>query len=173
MRTLIILKSYHHRNTQKIAERIAPILEAKITGPEIIDPEDLEVINELNTYDLIGFGSGIYMGNHHKDLTNFVKKLPSFFGKQAFIFSTCGGDEKDTESNHALLRNLLLERKFDILGEFSCKGWDSVGPLRLIGGIHRDRPNEEDFKNAENFARDLRDKHPEVYNGNNHQNNEE
>ena len=152
METLIIYVSTHHGNTKKVVERMAPILEAKLVGPEEIGS------NELNSYDLIGFGSGIYIGKHHKDLISFVEKFPDFVGKKAFIFSTCGGDEKNIEGNHKKLREKLKEKKFDIIGEFSCKGWDSVGPLRLVGGIHKDRPNEEDLKNAENFANELKQK---------------
>lgn len=165
MRTLIIFKSYHHHNTQKVAERMAPILDAKLTEPEMIDPEDIEAINELNKYNLIGFGSGIYMGIHHKKIIELVKKLPCFNNKKAFIFSTCGGDERNIDTNHERLRKLLEEKEFDIMGEFSCKGWNSVGPLKLAGGINKDRPNEEDLRQAEIFAREIRDKHPEFING--------
>jgi flavodoxin len=165
MKTLIIFKSYHHNNTQKVVERMAPILEAKLTDPEIINPEDIEAINELNKYDLIGFGSGIYMGIHHKQIIKLVEALPHFTGKKAFIFSTCGGDEENIDTNHDKLRKLLQEKEFDIMGEFSCKGWDSFGPLRITGGINKDRPNEEDLKNAEIFAKEIRDKHPDFING--------
>ncbi|MCX6764718.1 MAG: flavodoxin family protein [Candidatus Nealsonbacteria bacterium] len=165
MKTLIIYNSYHHQNTKKVAERMALILEANLTGPEIINPDDVGAINELNIYDLIGFGSGIYLGKHHKNLISLVEKLPQFIGKKAFIFSTCGGDEKEIETNHDRLRKKLQEKEFDIMGEFSCKGWDSFGPLKLMGGINKDRPNEEDLKNAENFAKEIREKHPEFING--------
>ena len=165
MKTLIIYISYHHQNTKKVAERMALILEAKLIEPEMINPEDIEAINELNTYDLIGFGSGIYMGLHHKKIINLVEKLPHFVGKKAFIFSTCGGDEKEIETNHDKLRKKLQEREFDIMGEFSCKGWDSFGPLKLLGGINKDRPNEQDLKDAENFIKEIRKKHPEFING--------
>jgi len=158
MKTLIIYVSTHHGNTKKVAERMAQVLEAKLAGPEEISPD------ELNSYDLIGFGSGIYIGKHHKNLIGMVEKLPDFVGKKAFIFSTCGGDEKNIEGNHKKLKEKLKEKKFDIIGEFSCKGWDSVGPLKLIGGIHKDRPNEEDFKKAENFANELKQK---IYEKNN------
>jgi len=152
MKTLIIYVSTHHGNTKKVAERMTPILEAKLTGPEEISSD------ELNNYDLIGFGSGIYIGKHHKDLIAMVERLSDFVGKKVFIFSTCGGDEKNIEGNHKKLREKLKEKKFDIIGEFSCKGWDSVGPLRLVGGIHKDRPDENDFKMAENFTNELKQK---------------
>lgn len=152
MRTLIIYVSTHHGNTKKVAERMAPILEAKLVGQEGISSD------ELNKYDLIGFGSGIYAGKHHRNLINFIEKLPDFIGKKTFILSTCGGDEKNIEGNHKKLREKLKEKKFDIIGEFTCKGWDSFGPFKLVGGLNKERPNEEDFKKAENFANELKQK---------------
>jgi flavodoxin len=42
------------------------------------------------------------------------------------------------------------------VGEFSCRGFDTSQAARIIGGINKGRPNEEDLKQAENFARSLR-----------------
>jgi len=153
MNALIIYTSIHHGNTKKVAERMAKVLEAKLIRPEEIDP------NEINNYDLIGFGSGIYAFKHHNNLIGLVEKLSDFAGKKAFIFSTCGGNERDIKRNHKKLREKLKEKKFDIIGEFSCKGWDSFGPLRLIGGMNKGRPDENDFKMAENFANELKRKY--------------
>ena len=40
--------------------------------------------------DLVGFGSGIYFGNHHKTLLAFAESLPVRQGGRAFVFSTSG-----------------------------------------------------------------------------------
>jgi len=48
-------------------------------------------------------------------------------------------------------------RGFTIAGEFSCRGWDTFGLLKLIGGINKGRPDEQDLKRAEDFARHLKD----------------
>ena len=53
------------------------------------------------------------------------------------------------------IKEKLSEKSFDIIGEFSCRGFDTVGPFKLIGGINKGRPNEKDFENARNFAKDL------------------
>ena len=34
------------------------------------------------------------------------------------------------------------------LEKFGCKGYDTFGPFKLVGGIAKDHPNEEDMKNA-------------------------
>ena len=59
------------------------ILDAQIKTPQQIDPE------ELQEYNLIGFGSGIYGEKHHKLLLDLADKLPQVTNKKAFIFSTC------------------------------------------------------------------------------------
>ena len=53
MKTLIVVYSYHHSNTQKVAEVLAKVLDAEIKTPQQTDLE------ELQNYDLVGFGSGL------------------------------------------------------------------------------------------------------------------
>jgi len=55
------------------------------------------------------------------------------------------------------IKEKLTEKGFDILGEFSCRGFNTYGPFRYIGGINKGRPDEKDFKKAEEFAKDLKD----------------
>lgn len=43
----------------------------------------------------------------------------------------------------------------EIVGEFACRGWDTVGPLWLIGGINRRHPDERDIQRARDFAQSL------------------
>ena len=61
MKTVIVYASVHHQNTEKVAKVMAEELEADLFPVANAKPETLE------TYDLIGFGSGIYFGKHHKD----------------------------------------------------------------------------------------------------------
>ena len=63
MRSLLVLFSYHHKNTEKIAKVFTKILDAPIKTSQQINLE------ELQEYNLIGFGSGIYSAKHHKLLT--------------------------------------------------------------------------------------------------------
>jgi flavodoxin len=84
MKSLVIVYSYHHHNTEKIARAIATVLECDVKTPKEIHPE------ELHQYDLIGFCSGIYGSKHHTDLLDLVGRLPQVSNKNAFLFSTCG-----------------------------------------------------------------------------------
>ncbi|PKP57821.1 MAG: flavodoxin [Candidatus Altiarchaeales archaeon HGW-Altiarchaeales-2] len=152
MKTLIIYTSIHHRNTEKIAKKMANILEAKLLTPDEADA------NTFNEYDLIGFGSGIYHSKFHESLLNFIDKLPTLKNKKAFIFSTSGGMQLPYVNNfNRAIKEKLTEKKFDLIGEFSCRGFNTYGPFRYIGGISKGRPNEKDFKTAEEFAKHLKD----------------
>ena len=153
MSNLIILVSYHHQNTEKIAKIIANPLNAEIKKPEQVEP------SSLATYELIGFGSGIYFGKNDKTLLKFADKLPQQEGKKAFIFSTSGRTDNESKF-HKGLREKLQSKGFNIVGEFNCAGFDTYGVLKLAGGINKGRPNEDDLKAAENFAQTLKAQTP-------------
>ena len=149
MKTLIVYTSVHHQNTEKVAKVMAEELGADLVPLGEAQPAT------IGSYDLVGFGSGIYFGKHHKTLLQFAETLPSETGKQAFIFSTSGqgGNER-----HAALKEKLVNRGFSIVDEFSCKAWDTWGPMKLIGGINKGRPNADDLEGARLFARGLKNK---------------
>jgi len=151
MKTLIICTSTHHKNTEKIALVMAEVLEAKLVKPgDISDP------NVLADYDLIGFGSGIYIGKPHQSLIILAERLPQMPGKKCFLFCT-GGQLDGGLINHykKTLAPILEAKGFKIIGEFCCKGFDTFGPLKLIGGLNRNRPNQDDLANAKKFANSL------------------
>lgn len=150
MKALIIYMSVHHGNTKKIAGVMADVLEAELLKPHEVDPDS------VSEYDLIGFGSGIYFWKHHVKLINIVSKMPYSEGKKAFIFSTSG--VKKGYIYHRHLRRKLLNKGFDIIGEFSCVGYDTYSVLKFIGGINSGRPNKGDLKKAEDFAEKVKSK---------------
>lgn len=146
MKTLIVLTSVHHGNTEKIAKVISETINA-----DLIEAKNMNV-NILGDYDLIGFGSGIYHGKLHRSIIEAVDSLPNVFNKKVFIFSTSGqGKIKSNDS----LGEKLKEKGFNVIGSFACKGYDTFGPFKLIGGIAKGRPNEEDFQKARDFAGEL------------------
>ena len=150
MKSLIVLFSYHHNNTQKIAEAMAKVLDAQVKTPQQTNPE------ELQQYDLVGFGSGIDSDKHYQVLLDFADQLP-LTNKKAFIFSTCAmtGEGKPAK-DHTALRELLQSKGFRIVGEFQCLGFNTNGFLKYFGGMNKGRPNAEDLKHAEEFAQNLK-----------------
>ena len=103
-------------------------------------------IPDFAGYDLIGFGSGIYWGKHDKRLLDLADNLPLLNDKKAFIFSTSG--LRAGRVFNRKLKRKLREKGLSIIGEFSCRGFDTAGPLRLIGGLHKGRPDEKDLEVA-------------------------
>ena len=152
MRTVITYVSLRHGNTEKIAKAIANVLQAELLKPEEVTPDTLSRI------DLFGVGSGIYNKKHHESLFAMVDKLPSANNKSAFIFSTSGYGEKRIEKYHEPLKSKMVAKGFKIIGEFTSLGLDTEGMLRLSGGANKGRPNDDDLKNADDFARTLQKK---------------
>lgn len=151
MKSLLVLYSYHHHNTEKIAKVFAKVLDAEIKWPRDINP------GELQDYDLIGFGSGIYSAKNHEFLLKLADELSQVKEKKAFIFSTAGitGKSKATK-DHSTLKDKLESKGYTIVDEFQCKGFNTNSFLRLFGGMNKGRPNAKDLENAEEFAHKLK-----------------
>lgn len=140
MRILIAYSSVHHRNTEKVARAMA-----EASGGELLDlvrgdgriPDPAE-------YDLIGFGSGIYGGKVHKSMKKFLEDLPAGSTK-AFVFST---SSLEKPRYNGQVEKILVEKGYILFNGFSCKGWDSFGPLKLVGGISKSNPDSEDLRAA-------------------------
>ena len=161
METLVIVFSYHHKNTEKIAQVMAKVLDAPIKTPQQIHPA------ELQEYDLIGFGSGIYGSKHHSALLVLADSLSQVTDKKTFLFSTCGAPAFAVDGGHvndyivkahSALKEKLQLKGYKVVNEFMCPGFNTNSFLKLFGGINKGRPNAEDLKHAETFAKNLKKK---------------
>jgi flavodoxin len=153
LKAILVVFSYHHNNTQKVAEVFAKVLDAKIKTPQQTNPADLE------EYDLVGFGAGIDSGKHYKPLLDFADQLPKAEGKKAFIFSTSGvSNTKYKTKIHKTLREKIEAKGYVILDDFNCHGFNTNSFLKHIGGMNKGRPNTEDLNVAETFAENLKQK---------------
>lgn len=154
VRSLVVVYSYHHRNTEKIAHVIADVLGAAVKTPQQVRPD------EIVEYDLIGFGSGIYSSTFDASLLDLAERLPQVNNTAVFLFSTYGApafvaDRKFIEKNHSQIRERLMGKGFTVIGEFGCAGWNTNSFLKYFGGLNKGKPDAEDFKNAEAFAWDI------------------
>ncbi|MBK5114788.1 MAG: flavodoxin family protein [Candidatus Heimdallarchaeota archaeon] len=147
MKSLIVFYSFHHNNTEKIANVFAKVLHAEIKKPQEVKPE------EIQEYDLVGFGSGIYGEKHHEEILDLADKLPPVINKKAFIFSTSA--LIDNATKHKTLRKKLESKGYLIVDEFSCKGFNTNSFLKFFGGMNKGRPNAEDLEHAKEFAQNL------------------
>jgi flavodoxin len=159
MKTLVIVFSYHHKNTEKIAQVIAKVLDAPIKTPQQIHPA------ELQEYDLIGFGTGIYGSKHHLALLVLADSLSQVTDKKTFLFSTCGAPAFAVDGGHvndyivkahSALKEKLQLKGYTVVNEFMCPGFNTNSFLKFFGGINKGRPNANDLKRAEEFAMNLK-----------------
>ena len=130
---------------------MAEVLDAQIKTPDQVDPR------ELQEYDLVGFGGGIYGAKHHKSMLDLADRLPKITNKKAFIFSTSAVMGKDkVAEDHKSIRDKLQSKGYIILDEFACKGFNTNSFLKYFGGINKGRPNAQDLENAKEFAQNLK-----------------
>ena len=141
MKTAIIYYSEHHGNTKKLLDAIAK--QGDVTLIEATGSPD----TNLSEYDLIGFASGIYYSKFHDTVLQFAKSnLPE--NKKVFLIYTYGMNRKSYTDTITQLVNLKCSK---ILGAYGCPGFDTFGPLKLIGGIAKGRPNDGDIDGAVKF----------------------
>jgi flavodoxin len=154
LKTLIVYKSFHYKNTEKVAKAMAEAMNAQIAKVEDVLPE------ALADFDLIGFGSGIYGLKHHRALIELIEVIPAI-DKNVFVFSTAGVLRR---VNHQLIREKLTGKGCHIVGEFTCAG-QFAGTLRLkrdsnvvgefVGGMNKGHPDETDLDRARAFGKTL------------------
>ena len=72
-----------------------------------------------------------------------------------FFVCTYGGD-KGTSTK--VLLEIAKEKNCPVLGEFGCKGFDTFGPFKLVGGIAKGHPNTQDLERARSFYREIKER---------------
>ena len=145
MKTVVYYYSRHHGNTLKVLEAMSA--EGDM---DLIDVTTRQSVR-LEGYDCIGFASGIYGFEFQKAVVEFARQyLPQ--GKPVFFVYTYGG-AKGTGAK--AVAEIAREKDCTVLGEFSCKGYDTFGPFKLVGGIAKGHPDRQDLENARAFYREL------------------
>ena len=143
MKTAIIYASVHHGNTKKIIDEIA-----KTNEVDLIDATQVTE-KELSCYDLIGFASGVYYGKFHQTVLNFA--LANLLAnKNVFLICTCGGS-----AAFQSIEEVVKSKQGKVVGKFSCKGYDTFGPFKLIGGIAKGHPDDKDLADAVTFYKGI------------------
>ena len=145
MKTAVCYYSHHHGNTLKVLQAMAQEGEM-----DLIDVTARRTV-QLDGYDCVGFASGIYGFAFQKAVTSFARHyLPQ--GKPVFFVYTYGGAKGTGAKEPAVIAR---EKNCPVLGEFSCKGYNTFGPFKLIGGLSKGHPNAQDLEQARRFYRDL------------------
>ena len=150
MTALIVCASKALGNTQRIAEEMAGVLDARVVTPEAVTDGEIEAA------DLVGWGSGIYWMSFARELVDRIDRLDSRPRGRSFVFATSGLPETPLRRYTRSLTGLLSERGFESAGVYTCRGHDTMGPLALVGGLNRGSPTAADIAGAADFARGLR-----------------
>ncbi len=144
--TAIIYYSKHHGNTKKLLDAIV----AADPEVELVDATKKQEL-DLSRYDKIGFASGIYFNKFAEQIQNFAKvNLP--VGKDVFFIATAGNPTKSCFNSIAAV---IDEKHCKELGRYISKGFDTYGPFKLIGGLQKGHPTEEEVHAAVEFYKNL------------------
>ncbi|MFR4372353.1 MAG: hypothetical protein ACLT32_14810, partial [Ruminococcus bicirculans (ex Wegman et al. 2014)] len=57
------------------------------------------------------------------------------------------------------IEQVIAYKHDSIVGRFSCKGFDTFGPFKLIGGVSKGHPDEKDIAAAIEFYNRIKWQH--------------
>ena len=144
-KTVIVYASKHHGNTFKLIKAISDKYEIAI-----IDAMK-ETHVDLQEYDIVGFASGIDFGKFYWEIENFAREnLP--FQKEVFFLYTCAMDREGFTDS---IKGIALEKDAVILGVYGCRGYNTYGPWKLIGGMNKSHPTKNEIQECVNFYEKL------------------
>ena len=135
MTTAVVYYSRHHGNTKKLLDAIKandPTVELiDVTSPSITD---------LSAFDRIGFASGIYYTSFARQVISFADaRLPE--GKDVFFIYTHGAPKGGFLT---AIRSITQKKHCREMGSYHCLGFDTFGPFKLVGGIAKGHPTEDE-----------------------------
>ena len=140
-KAVIIYASTHHGSTRKLAEAIANQYDI-----HLIDATKQQE-TDLSAYDLIVFASGIDFGKFYDSAEQFLEEnLPE--NKRVFFLYTCAKvSNRFTET----IKTAARKKGAIILGEYGCRGFNTYGPWKMIGGMNKGHPTQEEITEAVRF----------------------
>ena len=141
MKTAICYYSAHHHNTLKVIRAMTDGYDV-----DLIDVTKTDSV-DLSGYDLVGFASGIYGFAPHEKVTQFAQQFLLPHTPTFFVYTY--GLQKGTGTKP--LQAAAAAADAVVLGEYGCKGYDTFGPVKLIGGTAKGHPNAQDLSEARAF----------------------
>ena len=146
MTTAIVYYSKHHGNTKKLLDAIAAA-DGAVTLIDVTKQPD----TDISSYDRVGFASGIFFNSFAKQIVAFAEaRLPE--AKDVFYICTHGAP---TGNFLREMRSIAEGKRCRELGYYHCKGYDTFGPFKLVGGIAKGHPTEKEIAAAVEFYRGL------------------
>jgi flavodoxin len=144
MSTAIVYYSKHHGNTKKLLDAIAAAEE--VTLIDVTTPAA-----DLTSFDRIGFASGIYYSSVARQILSFASEhLPE--NKDVFYIYTHGAPVGGFLKG---IREIAKKKHCRELGAYHCLGFDTFGPIKLVGGIAKGHPTKKEIAGAVAFYQGL------------------
>ncbi len=145
MKTAIVYYSKHHGNTKKVIDAINKDNDITLIDATATDNAD------LTQFDVVGFASGIYYSKFHRLVLKFAENnLPA--NKKVFFVYTYGA-KKDGYTK-AINESVAKESAY-VLGEYGCFSFNTFGPFKLIGGMAKGHPDDNELNRAYEFYKDI------------------
>ncbi len=146
--TAIVYYSKHHGNTKKLLDAIAR--ENDVTLIDVTEQPDVD----LSIYNRIGLASGIYYSSFSKQILAFADAhLPE--DKEVFYLYTHGAPGGNFLK---AIREIAEKKHCREIGEYRCQGFDTFGPFKLVGGIAKGHPTEDEIRGSVSFYQGLQKK---------------
>ncbi len=144
----IVLFSTKSGNTQKVAQAIAQELSCPCI--KVTKGFDASIVN-LDNFDLMFIGTGIYKGQPHEDLLNYLQETSLNNKKEFALFMTCFGWGKGIADKNVIdtLTNVLNAKGQQLLpNTYSCFGGG-------LGFVKRGHPDKQELNAAKKWAKEL------------------
>ena len=146
MKTAIAYYSEHHGNTKKLLDAIARE-DASVTLIDVTKEPD----TDLTQFDRIGLASGIYYGSFARQIMTYANDhLPE--GKDVFYIYTHGAPKGGFLKN---IRDIAEKKNCREIGSYHCLGYDTFVLFKVVGGIAKGHPTEEEISGAVDFYKQL------------------
>ena len=155
---ILIAYSSSTLNTEKIANALMNNLTDHEVELLLVDFNTESI--KLSDYELVLFGSGIYLGVASNYLTDFVQNAIDYPKKFA-VFYSCGSKQPCPHAFDTLIE-IMSKHSSEYLGEWHCFGevFYSYSSDDFIEaqknyeklGFH---PSEQDFESATNFVKSI------------------
>jgi len=146
---IIFIQSYASMNTKLLIDNSIK----KFSDIEVLSlPNDTKI--DVSSYDIIGFASGIYFWDCGKEIYKHLEKIKGIEGKNVFFICTAGSPK---ESYIKKPKEAIEKKGGNFVAAFGTMGTTKG----KVTGFFRDlfnmqiRPNENDFKECENFIENI------------------
>lgn len=147
MKVAIAYYSQHHGNTKKLLDALKEL--GDIILINVVECKEAD----LSEFDLVGFASGTYFGKFSEKIMEFARNnLPN--KKRVFLINTYGSKGASPKE----MEQIIMAKSGELLGIYGCRGFDTFGPFKLVGGIAKGHPNESDVNGAREFFRKIIEK---------------